>query len=449
MKQVKAISLILALLIVTALLTGCTTDMPYDENRAKLEIDFNDNLGMVEVEGEEIEPEDEFIYEQGTEITLEAIPEDGAEFVEWVGINETDKKITIIMEEDLSLYAEFAASAEVEVTIECDYLETYIARMDEVVRAEELYIELIKEDVTVETLAMDIDDNIADTHHAGITVEEAGVYDIEVKLKGYFGEGDTTSSLQSQDLKTFYQGNKEDVELEPDSGKRLNIPVNPRTAESLTVKMESPDDGVLGDLDRLELEHASSLTERSAVKEYVGDVDKGKVIFEDGEIYNDVEFQMTPGRWDLELVFEINSQEIRKEVDGIILLPRENKIIELEVTKKAGDIELTVVISQSPTAPENLDVVFDEEADEDYLVWDWNGDKVGIEFTILRSETDDLDEVDYLEPVTQESIEEMRYPLEKLDEGYWYWVRAYDSAGRSSELSYPPLYLSEGGEGKR
>ncbi len=69
----------------------------------------------VEIEGEgevEIEPEQDE-YEEGTEVELEAIPDEGWEFVEWTGdYEETDEEITITMDEDKEITAHFEEEVE-------------------------------------------------------------------------------------------------------------------------------------------------------------------------------------------------------------------------------------------------------------------------------------------------------------------------------------------------
>ncbi len=64
----------------------------------------------VEVEGEgtvEIDPDDE-VYEEGTEVNLTAIPDQGYEFMEWTGDYEgTEEEITIVVEADMHITAIF------------------------------------------------------------------------------------------------------------------------------------------------------------------------------------------------------------------------------------------------------------------------------------------------------------------------------------------------------
>ena len=441
MVKIKTISILMILLAGSALFGGCTSDMPYAENRVNLQIEYNDNLGKVEVEGEQVNPGEKLIYENGTELTLEAIPDEGSEFEQWSTIEETDKKITIVMDDDLSLIAEFSASAELTVNVEHELeiqeMESYLERLREDTRAEELYVELLKDETAVHTYSINVDEEFKDSYSTGITVKEIGTYSIVVELRGSFFENETAARMQNEGQRTFYKGREDDVEIRPDVMESVEIQARPSTADSLTIQMTSPDDA-LENLFELKLEHASSLTERQAAQEYVGDADYGEVIFEDGEIYNEEEFEMMPGNWDLGLVFH----DTRVEIEELILLPCEEKKIELEIYREYGDIVVNIIIAESPSAPTNLRV--EEKETEKYLRWDWDGEGAA-EFTILRTETDDLTEVDYLEPVTEESIEEMMYPIQDLEAGYYYWVRAYDEDGYSSYLSTSWKY----GEGSR
>lgn len=66
----------------------------------------------INTEGEgtvDIEPDEEK-YEEGTEVELEAIPDDGWEFDEWSGdIEETEEEITVTMDNDKNITAHFGA----------------------------------------------------------------------------------------------------------------------------------------------------------------------------------------------------------------------------------------------------------------------------------------------------------------------------------------------------
>lgn len=440
MNKYKISSLFLILLIVTVVFAGCTSEMPYDENRVSLEIGFNENLGTVEVEGDEIEPGEEFIFEQGTEVTLEAIPDEGAEFERWENIDETDEEITIVMDEDLSVIAEFTATAEVDVTVEHELdfepIDDYLDRLEEDARAEELYIELIREDDTTHTFTVNVDEEFEEKYETGITVEEEATYDMNVELRGSFVEEDTETAMQSEEPKAFYAGEKEEVEITPGAGEMETIDVNirPQTAESLTVKMTSPDDA-LEELEELKLEHASyheddsHLARRKAVKDYVGDADEGEVKFEDGEIYNDEEFEMKPGRWDVSLVFDEHSQ-LEVEED-IILLPREEKRIDLVVYWEEGDLVVELAWELPPSAPENVEA----ETTEDGIQVSWDSVEEAESYTVVRREPEGND---YWQPIA-EGVEDTEYIDEDAMPGviYEYAVVAVNEYGLTSDYSEP------------
>ncbi len=77
----------------------------------------------VEVEGEgkvEFTPDREE-YEEGTEVTLTALPAEGWEFIEWTGTEKTGEEITVTMDENKSLTAHFEEEVEYyELTIEVE-----------------------------------------------------------------------------------------------------------------------------------------------------------------------------------------------------------------------------------------------------------------------------------------------------------------------------------------
>jgi len=71
--------------------------------------------GTVEVDGEEVEDGWTQEYEEGTDVMLEAIPEEGWEFDEWDGIDETGEQITITMDDDIEINVVFQEEEEEEL----------------------------------------------------------------------------------------------------------------------------------------------------------------------------------------------------------------------------------------------------------------------------------------------------------------------------------------------
>ena len=437
MKKNKTIITLIILLAITVFISGCTSDMPYDENRVTLEINFNENLGSVEVEGEEIESGEELIYESGTDVNLEAIPNEGAEFENWSNINETDKEITVLMDEDLSLVAEFSASAEVLITVEHELegeeLESYMNKLEENVRVEELFIELIQEDETVQTKIIDVED-FADDYTMEIPLKEEATYDIKVEFRGSFIEDGEASNLQFEGLKTFYEGAEEGIEIEPGTGEPeiIETKVRPRTVESLTVRMESPD-GALEELDELKLAHASSLDRRKAIKDYVGDPESGEVIFENGNIYNGVKFEMMPGSWDLSLIFE----DTRIDVEKLILLPREEKIIELIVYREDGELVVELAWDLPPSAPENVTA----EEDGDSIKINWESVDDAESYNIVRREPDGRDYWTSIGEIEDDGTEGLSYIDNDVIAGvtYRYGIVAVDENGLTSDYGESDL----------
>jgi len=134
------------------------------------------------------------------------------------------------------------------------------------------------------------------------------------------------------------------------------------------------------------------------------------------------------------------SLDISEEGEYLIEVTSEDDSdsIWVKIKYAKGDVEVTIIIHGSPEAPYDLEI----NDDDTYLQWE-HDDADNVEFTILRSESSDLEEVDFLVPVA--TVAETNYPLENLQAGYYYWVRAYDKEdGYSSDLSNYVKY--EGGD---
>ncbi|MBS3781782.1 MAG: hypothetical protein KGY66_06470 [Candidatus Thermoplasmatota archaeon] len=80
-----------------------------------------DGEGKVEVEGEEWGDGDSKLYEEGTDVTLEATPDEGWVFREWTGDYEGDiREITLTIDEDKELHADFAELFNLTINIEVE-----------------------------------------------------------------------------------------------------------------------------------------------------------------------------------------------------------------------------------------------------------------------------------------------------------------------------------------
>jgi len=84
------------------------------EEVLELTIDI-EGEGTVEVDGEEVEDGWTQKYEEGTELTITAEPDEGWEFIGWTGTDETGEEITITMDEDKEITAVFEEEEEEEV----------------------------------------------------------------------------------------------------------------------------------------------------------------------------------------------------------------------------------------------------------------------------------------------------------------------------------------------
>jgi len=104
-KKISTFAIVGLLIVGVTVFSGCTGDTEYT---LTIEIDGE---GTVEVDGEEIEDGWTGTYDDGTEIDLDAIPDDGWELEEWNGTDETGDSITITMDDDKDITADFEAPA--------------------------------------------------------------------------------------------------------------------------------------------------------------------------------------------------------------------------------------------------------------------------------------------------------------------------------------------------
>jgi len=76
-----------------------------------------DGSGVVKVDGEEVEDGWSNVYEEGTEVNIEATAEEGWEFIEWNGTDQTGDEISITMDESREITAVFVEEDEEEEEI--------------------------------------------------------------------------------------------------------------------------------------------------------------------------------------------------------------------------------------------------------------------------------------------------------------------------------------------
>ncbi|MFP4142822.1 MAG: InlB B-repeat-containing protein [Thermoplasmata archaeon] len=161
---------------------------PYAPELYELTINI-EGQGTVEVYGEEVEDGWTQEYVEGTELTLEAIPDEGYEFDEWTGTDQTGDEINITMDEDKDITAHFE-----EITYNLTFVVT-----DE-------------EGEAIEGATVTVSDEEVETNGSGEATFELtqGDYDYEVTHDDYEKENGMIDSLDEE--------KKETVELEESNG---------------------------------------------------------------------------------------------------------------------------------------------------------------------------------------------------------------------------------------
>ncbi len=106
-KEMNLVIVVVVILLISAAFTGCVED---DDEMFELNVG-TDGEGTVDIEPEQDE------YEEGTEVTLTANPDEDWGFVEWTGTDETGEEITISMDEDKTITAVFEEDVVVDTYI--------------------------------------------------------------------------------------------------------------------------------------------------------------------------------------------------------------------------------------------------------------------------------------------------------------------------------------------
>ena len=70
--------------------------------------EYNLTTTAVPTDGGSVSPSGSTVYDEGTEVTIIALPADGYQFDGWTGIDETKDTVTVIMEADLNVSANFS-----------------------------------------------------------------------------------------------------------------------------------------------------------------------------------------------------------------------------------------------------------------------------------------------------------------------------------------------------
>lgn len=417
MRSFNKLLILIPIMLLGIAINGCTVDPPL-EARKVVEVEIiGEEYGEVFVLDRKVDCGEKVLCQPGVTIAAQAIPLGCAEFVGWriAGVDEilSDKELALAIEDDKHIIAEFFLDPTIKVFVEA---EDYLAQdeAEEQIHIDEIRVDFWQNGQLVHTEEKITDKVFPSDYVVNVCTVDPGEYELEIELIGAIRE--------EKDLKTLYKGEKEGVLVEEDADNKAEVTTYPLPAEELEVKMESPD-GALENLEKVILKHAE-FAHKEYFADYIGDPKEGSVIFKDEEM----DFEFIPSRWHVLLEFESG----RQDAVELLLLPTEEKEVTLLVEVGVdGSIRIIVIVSGSPSSPYNL------RFEDKYLKWDWDGEG-DAKYTILKSETNDPD-ADYLEPVTPYAILEKEYDIEKIDEGYYYWVRAY-VGGYSSALSEPVFY---------
>ena len=288
----------------------------------------------------------------------------------------------------------------------------------------------VEKNITIEKIVVTLDDEneepITEEKMIGEEIKKdyevivkdvmAGEYDVNVKLFGWIRD-ENPEEVNSREL---YNGKAEGLTVDPDAIVDVDVDVTPLEWESLEVNLrDSEGSGILENLEKVRLEHPT-LGYYAEDQKYFDQ--ETPAFFGEGDFGKG---QRVASRWHVVFEFATGDEYIDREdwKIEILLLPTEERVIEVNIVQEGSEIIIGVDVEESPDTPENLRV------EDGNLVWD--SVEEADYYTVLWAEDDDPD---YREPLKK--VGEESYPLFGERQGY-YWVRAFDAAGRSSDVDKP------------
>ena len=305
--------------------------------------------GTIEVDGEKVNewPYNER-YEEGTEIDLEAIPDEGYEFVEWTGDYEgTDEEITLTMDDDQEVTAHFAiktydlsvdedGQGEVEIDPDEDEYDhsTYV-NLEAIPEEGWEFVEWTGDyggEDEVITITMDEDKEVTavfeeiPAYELTVEIEGAGEVEVDPEEDEYEEGTDVTLTADADEHWYFaewtgdYEGEDEEITITMDEDKDITA-VFEESTYSLTFE-------VIDDDDEDPIEDAEIVLEKDG-EEWEGETD------EDG-IYTFTDLE--PGNYE----WEVSHDDYESE-DGEIDLT-EDTTITVELEEDVGIPGFTVAL---------------------------------------------------------------------------------------------------------
>ncbi len=251
----------------------------------------------------------------------------------------------------------------------------------------------------------------------GVTIDEKTIEDFSENKEVVFGEiesgkaykvkgeivGKISFMSEEDEYRVIYEGEKTSPEIEEESLVEIDVPLYPLPANKLEVE-------ITGDYEVEEvILKYPGFEDMELAKTY----DEG-VIFENGE----EGLELVPGRWQLIIHLE-GETSLGEEV---LLLPTQEKEVNLKIEKKGGEIIARMIVPSSPQAPEGLRV------EAEMLFWDEIDN--AIVYAVYQTESDDPNSLGF--PLAM--VSENNYP--EIEEDKYYWVRAY-ADGLSGKVSQP------------
>ncbi len=410
----KFIGLTLIVVVFGVLLAGCTTEPPVEEERVILTVGIEvEEGGIVEVEGEPAEAGEEFMFAKGSEVTLEAEPEEGYEFVGWdIGdMTSPDLEIAINVYEDITVQANFVdAEKEFKVEYENPRQGVITARYDD-----------------ESVFSGDMVEAGADVEFEVIILEEPRGYEVDNWLVN------EEELAEEDELIYVHENLGEDIEVTVELKETAFFAVE---IEGLTYRIDEAEEKVEITVDYVVINEGLVEDTQDIEFEVDGDIqDEEEVTLEAGDKY---------GEEDEEGQFELVIDKYDEDEYELAVISEDDRDeIKVKIEYVTGELKVDVIWELPPSAPEDVEAHVIKVVEEKGILIEWSEVNEAEEYNVVRQQPELADEGEW-RVVGTAPAQEAFYIDDEVEAGrvYRYAVVAVNENDKTSDYSKPTEEVS-------